>query len=741
MFICFVTLYNYILQHNPYMTRLFLFICCFGVATLLRAQPLPDLIPYQDSTLWGYADTNGNVVIRPQWLAVSFFNGNRAKVRSDTFSKGSPLYYSIIDKQGAYVLPPSRRWNGGYAGWSSMLNCSNEYGQWGLVDTNNNLLINCEWDAPYYTSTLLPSSLADTFHLVFKNGLCGLLNRESKLLIINKYGGITTTDVMWKKTGMLLATDPDNAGRNNKGIIDVNGKEYTPLRYNDIVYTENKTHKGFICRTAVDNDPMSGNGELRTVWIDYPAMKVGKMPKNITSNDEPVVRMNGYLLKGQPPRFIMDTNAKVLFADTYIERINGDTIVNMKRKHVSDTLTITRYYLSVATLQPLAPPKQQLVYLPQPVDNFNRGYVCGYGASQAARMRASIPDVPQIYVEGMQTKTFYKDSFLFNVQRYVGNIALPYNEYYKHFPVSHPNNLSYYIDGNYISNQFYLVTGDVRKSYYGSNSCNAIVDEQRNYVVPPMKNVQILAHNGVDELLTVSKLGHDKDGWGQHVGVTNLKGDTLVRFRKWDLAGAYKMNNKIYVLKTTQQQIPRSFPAERYNSPGFAERYFRYYTQAADTSGEVLSSWGRYTVTGVLPEGLLPSGQTGFYVQDTNHTIAQQSSGMLAPDGSVLFPNVSFKYRTVEYEGCNMFVVQDSTSKRLLDLSGKDLLAGMKVYQIRPAEKLIQPMQRWSAKDEYSRLKLVTATMGNDKYYSFYVDDKGRAYTSLVKKEGKKKGR
>jgi len=737
MFICFVTLYNYILQHKPYMTRLFLFICCFGVASLLRAQSLPDLIPYQDSTLWGYADTNGNVVVRPQWLAVSFFNGNRAKVRSDTFSKGSPQHYSIIDKQGNYILPPSRRWNGGYTGWSSMLNCSNEYGQWGLVDTNNNLLINCEWDAPTYSSVLLPKGLADSCHIVHKNGLCGLLNRKGKLLITNKYSSISAADEMWDKTGMLLVTDPDNVGRNNKGIVDIYGKEYTPLRYSDVVYTENKKHKGFICKTAIDNDPMSGNSEFRTTWLNYPSMKAGAMPKDILTYYEPEVRMNGYILKGQPPRYIADTNGKVLFADTYIERINGDTIVNMKRKHISDTLTIVRSYLSAATLQPLAPPQLQLLYLQQPVevDPFNRGNVCGYGASQAARMRALIPDVPEIYVEYMKIKSFYKDSFLFSIQRYVGNIALPYRDLYKHYPVVAPRNMLSYYEDMIIPGQLYLVTGNVRNYYYGKKSCNAIVDESLRYVVPPIKNTQILAYNRANELLTLSKLGHDKDGWAQHVGVTNLKGDTLVRFRNWDLAGAYKMNNKIYVLKITKQEIPRSIPAERYNSLNFEERYYRYYTQAADTSGEVLSSWKRYTVTGVLPEGLLPSGQTGFYVQDTNHTIAQQSSGMLTPDGSVLFPKISFKYRTISYEGCNMFIVQDSTSKRLLDLNGRDLLVGKKVHQVKVAEDLIQPMQRWAAKEEHSRLRLVTATLGSDKYYSFYVDDKGRAYTSLLKKK------
>ena len=723
------------------MTRLFLFFCCLGVASLLRAQSLPDLIPYQDSTLWGYADTNGNVVIRPQWLAVSFYTGNRAKVRSDTFSKGSPQYYSIIDKQGNYILPPNRRWNGSYTGWQSMLNCSNEYGQWGLVDTNNNLLINCEWDAPTYSSMLLPKGLADSCHIVYRKGLCGLLNREGKLLITNKYSSISAADAMWDKTGMLLVTDPDNVGSNNKGIIDANGKEYTPLRYSDVVYTENKKQKGFICKTAVDNDPMSGNREYRTTWLEYPSMKAGPLPKDILTHYEPEMRMNGYILKGQPPRYIMDTNGKVLFADTYIERINGDTLVNMKRKHINDTVTIVRSYLSAATLQPLAPPQQQLLYLQQPVDPFNRGYVCGYGASQAARMRASIPDVPKLYVEGMEIKSFYKDSFLFHVRRYIGNIALPYQEHYKHYPVVAPRNTRSYFDDNLIPGQLYLVAGEVRNSYYGNNSCNAIVDESLRYVVPPVKNGEIIAYNRADDLLTVSKLGHDKDGWAQHVGVTNLKGDTLVRFRNWDLAGAYKMNNTIYVLKTTKQEIPSSVPASRYNSLNFEERHYRYYTQAADTSGEVLNSSKRYTVTGVLPESLLPSGQTGFYVQDTNHTIAQQRIGMLAPDGSVLFPKISFKYRTISYEGCGMFVVQDSTTKRLLDTDGKDLLAGMNVYQVTPAQDLIQPLQRWSAKEDHSRLRLVTATLGKDKYYSFYVDDKGRAYTSYVKKEVKKKGR
>jgi hypothetical protein len=623
-----------------------------------------------------------------------------------------------------------------------MLNCSNEYGQWGLVDTNNNLLINCEWDAPTYASLSLPKGLADSCHIVNKNRLCGLLNKDGKLLIVNKYSYITATDAMWANTGMLLATDPDNVGRNNKGIVDIYGKEYTPLRYNDVLYTENKKHKGFICKTAIDNDPMSGNSEFRTTWLDYPSMKAGAMPEDILTYYEPEVRMNGYILKGQPPRYLLDTNGKVLFADTYIERINGDTIVTLIRKHISDTLTIVRSYLSAATLQPLAPPQQQLLYLQQPVDPFERRrYGCGYGASQTARMRPLIPDVPEIYVEDLKIKSFYKDSFLFSIQRYVGNIALPYRDFYKHYPVVAPRYIRTYYEDKIIPGQLYLVTGNVRNYYYGKKSCNAIVDESLRYVVPPIKNTQILAYNRANELLTLSKLGHDKDGWAQHVGVTNLKGDTLVRFRNWDLAGAYKMNNTIYVLKITKQEIPRSIPADRYNSPGFAEQCYRYHTQSADTSGEVLSSWKRYTVTGVLPEGLLPDGQTGFYVQDTNHTIAQQSSGMLTPDGSVLFPKISFKYRTISYEGCNMFIVQDATSKRLIYLNGKDLLAGMKVYKVVPAENLIQPRQRWSAKEEHSRLRLVTAILGNDKYYSFYVDDKGTAYTSLVKKEVKKRGR
>jgi hypothetical protein len=65
----------------------------------------------------------------------------------------------------------------------------------------------------------------------------------------------------------------------------------------------------------------------------------------------------------------------------------------------------------------------------------------------------------------------------------------------------------------------------------------------------------------------------------------------------------------------------------------------------------------------------------------------------------------------------------------------------MKLHQVKVAEDFIQHRQNGHAENEHNRLRLVTAILGNDKHYAFYVDDKGRAYTSLVKKEGKKKGR
>ena len=105
------------------------------------AQPLPALIPYNDGEKWGYADTNGKVKIAPGWEKVAFFKGHKAKV---TIANN---HFSLIDTSGAYIIPPSRHWNGDWNGpENTALNSRDSNGLYGLIDTNNQVLIPFEWD-------------------------------------------------------------------------------------------------------------------------------------------------------------------------------------------------------------------------------------------------------------------------------------------------------------------------------------------------------------------------------------------------------------------------------------------------------------------------------------------------------------------------------------------------------------------------------------------------------------------
>ena len=76
----------------------FLFACTFRIVA--AAQSLPSLIPYLDGHEWGYADTNGHVVIKPQWRYAGFFKNGRA----DVYKEDS---HCLIDMHGAYIIPPT----------------------------------------------------------------------------------------------------------------------------------------------------------------------------------------------------------------------------------------------------------------------------------------------------------------------------------------------------------------------------------------------------------------------------------------------------------------------------------------------------------------------------------------------------------------------------------------------------------------------------------------------------------
>lgn len=57
------------------------------------------LLPFGEGELWGYCNTDGEVVHEAQWATVGWFRENLAVVATDY------EHYGIIDMQGKYLLP------------------------------------------------------------------------------------------------------------------------------------------------------------------------------------------------------------------------------------------------------------------------------------------------------------------------------------------------------------------------------------------------------------------------------------------------------------------------------------------------------------------------------------------------------------------------------------------------------------------------------------------------------------
>lgn len=71
--------------------------------------PLPKLIPHRQGDLFGYSDTNGNIIIKPQWKHAGFFTDGKAKVIAVYENYD---VYALIDTTGHYLIEPSQQWDG-----------------------------------------------------------------------------------------------------------------------------------------------------------------------------------------------------------------------------------------------------------------------------------------------------------------------------------------------------------------------------------------------------------------------------------------------------------------------------------------------------------------------------------------------------------------------------------------------------------------------------------------------------
>ncbi len=670
------------------------------------AQQLPDLIPYNNNNHWGYADTNGNVIIPAQWSQASFFIGDRARVGIGESQNYSYSCIATINKAGNYIIPPSRHWSGAYIGWSSQLNSFDSTGLWGLIDTNNNLIIPYQWQAPSYSSFNM--SLTDSYKVVTSGGVNGLIDRNNKLVIPCNYSSISYQSLLYDRLRAFVVADPDNTnGSNQFGVVDINGNTLIPTRYSSITYLEQGGQKGFLLKVST----VGGNGISR--WLDYPSMKEGTPPVGGLDQIQKETLKYGYILSGDNNFTLMDTNRSVLIPCCSIQKINKDSIVEYNTVIKGDSMIIKESYRHTNTLQ-LFDSVVKFIYR-QPYDRaFRHTQICGTGARMRSEQRNLMPmDImPQLIVNGYASEYFFKDSFIYKVESLIDQDPLV------------PIRNSYALEQMYKDkdNLLYCIKGDVRGSHsdFDPREYTAIVDGNVNYVVPPMKALQIKSYNRKDDILIVS--GRNTHYWFAGYGGLDSKGNVLFDLKDKEVVGAFRWHGKLYLYQGYNASITATG-----NKQLFYPRGGLRYIRVVDTAGNIAEAWRHIIAFALVPDSILAPGEKGFYVRDSTDKVS-----IVDPAGNRIYPHLCGKYKLLSYAGNGFFLAADTiNNNKLVDINDKEVVPGLHV--LGALDKNVRYAGGYQPGIEYPGLMPVYAYM-HDKAeaQNFFIDNKGIAYTGIV---------
>lgn len=245
------------------MTRFLFFLLLVLQSLQIAAQQLPELIPYRDGKLWGYADSTGKVWIKPQYEQTNFFVGNYA-LADDTGGTG------VINRKGQWIIAPNYKeiihnedYNFTVLDWSE---------KQGLCDTLGRFLLPCNYTKikwftteskmHFYELQSTDTSIRQVYFLSQKKIIPGISNcyevensglligfnsknrkalfsREGVALIpFDSIQSISERMVAyvpkgeWKKDTVVYIITTDFKGRER--LYDLNGKALLPGAYESI---------------------------------------------------------------------------------------------------------------------------------------------------------------------------------------------------------------------------------------------------------------------------------------------------------------------------------------------------------------------------------------------------------------------------------------------------------------------------------------------------------------------------
>lgn len=596
---------------------------CLGAAA--QAQPLPLLVPYNAGDLWGYADTTGRVRIAPQWLSAQFFSGGKALV-GVAVKAGQRAAFGLIDTDGRYIISPELRWTGRWNGsWSKTeFNAFDSAGRMGLVDDAGNLLIPREWDGDYP----MQGTLADSFRIVHRDGLAGIVDRQGRIVEPAKWGSIQSNETL-AAIRAFQVVDPDNtAGNNSTGIADLSGRLLIPPRYSGISLRRRAGGMLFfeVSRMA-SNERMAGNTDnvyAAPRFFDYSSGRQipdpGAAAPASTSRGFPLP--GGFFDKGQS---LVDSSGKIIVPCCRFIRLSGDTVVLRDVKPAGeDSLALRIEYLHVRSMKRLAPTRSMILYVNSEEEKRRDEYrynVLSYRGNQQEAPSIMIRDYGRV-------SKFYKDSFLFSVVTAADD-----------------------------AQRFFIVSGIVPGSRWGSAAA-AVVDTGFHYLMQPRAGRDILDYDHREQLATIRRYNPVSRFEEQLLVTPDRDERVLLRLRRGNIVAGYRWQGRVYAHIHIQDECDPG--------PSGAQHYI------ADSSGVPLAAFGAYKLLETNP------ARPGYTRVPGQIRVIDSAKriGMLRPDGSPVFPALNFRYQSLD-ASLNGWFLAGSTGVRglrLFDSAGRSVL-------------------------------------------------------------------
>ena len=688
--------------------RLYVLLAIILFPLALSAQSLPKLIPYEYEGKYGYADTNGRMIISPQWDYAGLFAGDKAIVRqTDTVTRAA--IYCIIDSKGNYIIPPSRRWNGLY-NQRDIVNAKDENGHPILIDTNNHII------RPY-TGFFVYGTLPDTSYKIVThaNGGRGIINSRNEVTVPCAYETIFTQESLTELRAVIVRDSANPKKPNMYGVVTYDNEVLLPPQYHDIYYVDSKYGKGFSVSRAINNDDKNTQYKYEYLFI---VLKTGKKIKTdhlIYADEYQKIPGGHMLLRDAGTAILMDSNKKVLWKNRDIRTVTKDTITLVSYKRVADKDSVieTTTYLNTQTRKAYGLPTKKVIYSKYKVTlpSFVSG-VCGNGARAIAKARMRDAQRPTIIWQNQQVKDFYRDSVSFRTSHYACSFPNRFEEYDGHTYSSIGIALAYpSTSSNDARTAPIVVNGN--SSNYGEKY-TAVVDNKGNYIVKPLTNVFITDFNLRDSLVTVKKNNESY--------VVTIKGDTLTYTPGKKLAGAMKWKGELYTyVIDTEKWIGNE--ELLYDDLGTLVRTIKL----GDEKGNYLPNLKQYELVTIWEND---DTLTALVFKDTMDRL-----GIITPDGHPLYPDINFKYKQLQVIHNGWVLARDSFSApyKLLYANGKEICPGMPVEFVKYVSKYpaitsanttVQPSHY---RDD---LYIIGYKYEQKKIREAYIDKYGRLYSS-----------